>query len=217
MAGRMPFSFGGAGGRGGDYRGPLLERRGVGRSQGQDPLTVAGTARGFLSLLSTTSSTASSCDTEFTKEDEQRLKDYIQQLRNDRAAVKLTMLELESIHIDPLSYDVKPRGDSQRLDLENAVLMQELMAMKVAWGWGPCAALSSRGDGRRPSDSRSAMMTSRPRLGSVTSCWRTARASFVGRTSFSVSGVPGAGHDPRGVSQLCSGTHHSPREARSDP
>lgn len=82
-------------------------------------------------FFSTTSSTASSCDTEFTKEDEQRLKDYIQQLKNDRAAVKLTMLELESIHIDPLSYDVKPRGDSQRLDLENAVLMQELMAMKV--------------------------------------------------------------------------------------
>ena len=87
-------------------------------------------------LLSTTSSTASSCDTEFTKEDEQRLKDYIQQLRNDRAAVKLTMLELESIHIDPLSYDVKPRGDSQRLDLENAVLMQELMAMKVSVAGG---------------------------------------------------------------------------------
>ncbi|XP_016002735.2 colorectal mutant cancer protein isoform X2 [Rousettus aegyptiacus] len=82
------------------------------------------------SHTSTTSSTASSCDTEFTKEDEQRLKDYIQQLKNDRAAVKLTMLELESVHIDPLSYDVKPRGDSQRLDLENAVLMQELMAMK---------------------------------------------------------------------------------------
>lgn len=85
----------------------------------------------FPFFLSTTSSTASSCDTEFTKEDEQRLKDYIQQLKNDRAAIKLTMLELESIHIDPLSYDVKPRGDSQRLDLENAVLMQELMAMKV--------------------------------------------------------------------------------------
>ncbi|KAJ8287213.1 hypothetical protein GJAV_G00048960 [Gymnothorax javanicus] len=82
------------------------------------------------SHTSTTSSTASSCDTDFSKEDEQRLKDYIQQLRNDRAAVKLTMLDLESVHIDPLSYDVKPRGDSQRLDLENAVLMQELMAMK---------------------------------------------------------------------------------------
>ncbi|XP_064164036.1 colorectal mutant cancer protein isoform X2 [Anguilla rostrata] len=82
------------------------------------------------SHTSTTSSTASSCDTDFSKEDEQRLKDYVQQLRNDRAAVKLTMLDLESVHIDPLSYDVKPRGDSQRLDLENAVLMQELMAMK---------------------------------------------------------------------------------------
>ncbi|XP_061119639.1 colorectal mutant cancer protein isoform X2 [Conger conger] len=82
------------------------------------------------SHTSTTSSTASSCDTDFSREDEQRLKDYIQQLRNDRAAVKLTMLELESVHIDPLSCDLKPRGDSQRLDLENAVLMQELMAMK---------------------------------------------------------------------------------------
>ncbi|XP_017315438.1 colorectal mutant cancer protein isoform X6 [Ictalurus punctatus] len=82
------------------------------------------------SHTSTTSSTASSCDTEFSKEDEQRLKDYIQQLKNDRAAVKLTMLELESVHIDPLSYDIKPCADSHRLDLENAVLMQELMAMK---------------------------------------------------------------------------------------
>ncbi|XP_067105923.1 colorectal mutant cancer protein isoform X2 [Osmerus mordax] len=82
------------------------------------------------SHTSTTSSTASSCDTDFSKEDEQRLKDYIQQLKNDRAAVKLTMLELESIHVDPLSLEEKPRGDTQRLDLENAVLMQELMAMK---------------------------------------------------------------------------------------
>ncbi|KAG7314614.1 hypothetical protein KOW79_021917 [Hemibagrus wyckioides] len=82
------------------------------------------------SHTSTTSSTASSCDTDFSKEDEQRLKDYIQQLKNDRAAVKLTMLELESVHVDPLSYDIKPRVDSHRLDLENAVLMQELMAMK---------------------------------------------------------------------------------------
>ena len=95
---------------------------------------------GLLCLLSTTSSTASSCDTEFTKEDEQRLKDYIRQLRNDRAAVKLTMLELESVHIDPLSYDVKPRGDSQRLDLENAVLMQELMAMKVSCRGRGCSS-----------------------------------------------------------------------------
>ncbi|XP_071373112.1 colorectal mutant cancer protein-like, partial [Centroberyx affinis] len=82
------------------------------------------------SHTSTTSSTASSCDMDFTKEDEQRLRDYARQLRNDRAAVKLTVLELESVHVDPLSVDVKPRGDVHRLDLENAVLMQELMAMK---------------------------------------------------------------------------------------
>ncbi|XP_024236282.1 colorectal mutant cancer protein isoform X3 [Oncorhynchus tshawytscha] len=82
------------------------------------------------SHTSTTSSTASSCDTDFSREDEQRLKDYVQQLKNDRAAVKLTMLELESVHVDPLSLEVKPRGDTHRLDLENAVLMQELMAMK---------------------------------------------------------------------------------------
>ncbi|XP_031658699.1 colorectal mutant cancer protein isoform X2 [Oncorhynchus kisutch] len=65
-----------------------------------------------------------------TRDDEQRLKDYVQQLKNDRAAVKLTMLELESVHVDPLSLEIKPRGDTHRLDLENAVLMQELMAMK---------------------------------------------------------------------------------------
>lgn len=108
---------------------------------------------GFSLSLSTTSSTASSCDTEFTKEDEQRLKDYIQQLKNDRAAVKLTMLELESIHIDPLSYDVKPRGDSQRLDLENAVLMQELMAMKVCCRFyvlGPPRGIPHRAPRARP-------------------------------------------------------------------
>ncbi|CAM4547555.1 unnamed protein product [Leuciscus chuanchicus] len=81
------------------------------------------------SHTSTTSSTASSCDTDFSKEDEQRLKDYVQHLKNDRAAVKLTMLDLESVYIDPL-VELKPRGDSHRLDLENAVLMQELMAMK---------------------------------------------------------------------------------------
>ncbi|XP_027023813.2 colorectal mutant cancer protein isoform X3 [Tachysurus fulvidraco] len=74
--------------------------------------------------------TTSSCDTDFSKEDEQHLKDYIQQLKNDRAAIKLTMLELESVHIDTLRYDIKPCVDSHRLDLENAVLMQELMAMK---------------------------------------------------------------------------------------
>ena len=43
----------------------------------------------------------------------------------------MTVMELESVHIDPLSSDLGINPDAQRLDLENAVLMQELMAMKV--------------------------------------------------------------------------------------
>lgn len=63
--------------------------------------------------------------------DEAKLRDYISQLKNDRAAVKMTVLELESVHIDPLAKEPGTNTDAQRLDLENAVLMQELMAMKV--------------------------------------------------------------------------------------
>lgn len=79
---------------------------------------------------STTSSNGSSIETEFTKSDEYRLREYIQQLKNDRAAVRMTVLELESVHVDPLSELPRRSVDSQSLDLENAVLMQELMAMK---------------------------------------------------------------------------------------
>ena len=80
---------------------------------------------------STTSSTTSSSDTEFSKLDEQKLRDYIQTLKNDRAAVRMTVLELESVHIDPLTSEAGINPEAQRLDLENAVLTQELMAMKV--------------------------------------------------------------------------------------
>ncbi|KAM9441060.1 colorectal mutant cancer protein isoform 5-T7 [Clarias gariepinus] len=79
-------------------------------------------------IHTSTTITTTSSDTDFSKKDEQRLKNYIRQLKNDQAAIKLTMLKLEGAHI--LSYDIKPHADSHRLDLENAVLMQELMAMK---------------------------------------------------------------------------------------
>ncbi|XP_014681705.1 PREDICTED: colorectal mutant cancer protein-like isoform X2 [Priapulus caudatus] len=81
---------------------------------------------------STTSSTSSSCDTEFTKMDEQRLRDYVRQLRADRAAVRMTVMELESVHVAAPRGDEPPLSvpDAKKLDLENAVLMQELMAMK---------------------------------------------------------------------------------------
>ncbi|XP_022253038.1 colorectal mutant cancer protein-like isoform X2 [Limulus polyphemus] len=79
---------------------------------------------------STTSSTSSSNDGEFTKVDEQRLRDYIHQLKTERSAVKTTVVELESVHIDTGCREPSTLIDSQKLDLENAVLMQELMAIK---------------------------------------------------------------------------------------
>ena len=68
---------------------------------------------------------------EFSKMDEQKLRELIATLKHDRAAVRTTVLELESVHIDPFMSESVPNPDAQRLDLENAVLMQELMAMKV--------------------------------------------------------------------------------------
>ena len=48
--------------------------------------------------------------------------------------MKTTVLELESVHIDPMLQEPPgPSAESQKLDLENAVLMQELMAIKVSW------------------------------------------------------------------------------------
>ena len=98
-------------------------------------ITYIAKLSGFtvLYFYSTTSSTASSCDTEWSKEDEQRLRDYILQLKNDRAAVRLTVMELESVHFNSLSTETMPSVDNQKLDLENAVLMQELTALKVGF------------------------------------------------------------------------------------
>ena len=48
--------------------------------------------------------------------------------------MKMTMVMLESVHLDPLDQeDLLPNPDAQRLDLENAVLMQELTAAKVGF------------------------------------------------------------------------------------
>ena len=72
---------------------------------------------------------------EFTREEAARLKSHIQQLRSERSTVGLTVLELESLHEYPpepsSSRDnMKLDASEAKLDLENAVLMQELMAFK---------------------------------------------------------------------------------------
>lgn len=79
-------------------------------------------------VSSTSSSTAG--DSEFSKTDERRLRDYIHKLKGELSTVQCTVMELESVYVDP-ELDRKAKNDAHRLDLENAVIMQELMAMKV--------------------------------------------------------------------------------------
>ena len=69
---------------------------------------------------------------DFSKLDEQRLREHGRQLAQERAAVRLTVMELESSGlVDPECEKPTTLQEGQKLDLENAVLMQELMAMKV--------------------------------------------------------------------------------------
>ncbi|XP_043268351.1 colorectal mutant cancer protein [Venturia canescens] len=64
-------------------------------------------------------------------EDEQRLRRHISKLKGDRAMVRSTAVELESVHVEPLnSKHTISLAEARKLDLETAVLMQELMAMR---------------------------------------------------------------------------------------
>ena len=68
--------------------------------------------------------------TEFTKADESRLRDHISYLKTIRSSIQGSIAELEPLHNDP---DIpkalsSTRQGSQQLDLEQAVLQQELMA-----------------------------------------------------------------------------------------
>lgn len=90
-------------------------------------------------FFSTTSSTGSAAESEFTKPDEQRLREYVKRLKQERTAMKLGVMELESVHIDPDTDKPPPLPEGQRLDLENAVLLQELMAIKV----GHCCSIEN--------------------------------------------------------------------------
>ncbi|KAJ7393974.1 hypothetical protein OS493_003645 [Desmophyllum pertusum] len=81
-----------------------------------------------VSSNSRTSSTGSSNDMEFTPEEEVRLKSYIQKLKSERSMVGQTVIELESLHEVAQPRELEPLDP--KVDLENAVLMQELMALK---------------------------------------------------------------------------------------
>ncbi|XP_046858847.1 colorectal mutant cancer protein-like isoform X2 [Xenia sp. Carnegie-2017] len=84
-----------------------------------------------LSRTSATSSTGSSADLDFGKEEEGRLRAYLSRLKDERDTVRGTLMELQSVH-DILSPVARIELDTldAKLDLENAVLLQELMALK---------------------------------------------------------------------------------------
>ncbi|XP_031843276.1 colorectal mutant cancer protein isoform X2 [Nomia melanderi] len=70
-------------------------------------------------------------DVTWCVEDEQRLRRHISRLKGDRAMVRSTAVELESVHAEPLnSKNTISLAEARKLDLETAVLMQELMAMR---------------------------------------------------------------------------------------
>ncbi|XP_046432887.1 colorectal mutant cancer protein isoform X2 [Neodiprion fabricii] len=64
-------------------------------------------------------------------EEEKRLRRHINRMKSDRAMVRSTAVELESVHAEPLnSKNTISLSEARKLDLETAVLMQELMAMR---------------------------------------------------------------------------------------
>ncbi|XP_066598790.1 colorectal mutant cancer protein isoform X2 [Prorops nasuta] len=67
----------------------------------------------------------------WSADDEQRLRRHIGRLKGERSMVRSTTVELESVHAEPLnSKNNISLAEARKLDLETAVLMQELMAMR---------------------------------------------------------------------------------------
>ncbi|XP_043221041.1 colorectal mutant cancer protein-like isoform X2 [Amphibalanus amphitrite] len=79
---------------------------------------------------STTSSSSSGVDVDMGRSDETRVRQHIQRLKVERALVCGTTVHLESTcHTPPPPRPLSPAA-AQRLDLEHAVLVQELMALR---------------------------------------------------------------------------------------
>ncbi|PSN36345.1 Colorectal mutant cancer protein [Blattella germanica] len=79
----------------------------------------------------TSTSSSSDCCNEWGQGEERRLRDHIGKLKTERSSVRATVVELESCHAEPLvSRQPISLAEARKLDLETAVLMQELMAMR---------------------------------------------------------------------------------------
>ncbi|XP_069172163.1 LOW QUALITY PROTEIN: colorectal mutant cancer protein [Procambarus clarkii] len=107
----------------------LLSR--LDRSEVQQSDTDSWNETGISHNTSATSSTSSGVDSDVSRGDEQRLRETINRLKEERGHVSASLLPLESLHVDPLTRHYPlTLHDAHKLDLENAVLMQELTAMR---------------------------------------------------------------------------------------
>ncbi len=89
----------------------------------------------FNSRTSTLSSANSSNTEALSKEEEIRLKEYVHILKNERSTVETTVVELEGVNdviqpIDDSNIEDMTKVRDRNLDLETAVLLQELQALK---------------------------------------------------------------------------------------
>lgn len=66
---------------------------------------------------------------DWTPADESKLREQINRLKSERNTVKSTVVDLETPHVQPFS-NVMTVSEARKLDLETAVLMQELMSMR---------------------------------------------------------------------------------------
>ncbi|XP_042224698.1 colorectal mutant cancer protein-like isoform X2 [Homarus americanus] len=107
----------------------LLSR--LDRSECQQSDTESWNEAGIIHNTSTGSSTSSGVDSDVSRGEEHRLRETINRLKDERGHVSASLLPLESLHVDPLTkhYPLS-LNDAHKLDLENAVLMQELTAMR---------------------------------------------------------------------------------------
>ena len=90
----------------------------------------------YNSRTSTVSSANSSnIDSTLSKDDESRLRDYIQVLKTERSTVETMIMEVESVQdvfepLDEANLESADKVRHRNLDLESAVLLQELQALK---------------------------------------------------------------------------------------
>ncbi|KAK8749035.1 hypothetical protein OTU49_015650, partial [Cherax quadricarinatus] len=101
------------------------------RAEAQHSDAESWNEAGISHNTSATSSTSSGVDSDVSRGEEQRLRETINRLKEERGHVSSSLLPLESLHVDPLTrhYPLS-LNDAHKLDLENAVLMQELTAMR---------------------------------------------------------------------------------------